>query len=304
MTNKVSIIVSSLADPQKLNRCMESLNAQTFQPFEVIVGVNGLNGRNTVSDVSKNSPVKFLQLDDSTARPSMARFVNAAIKQSSGDLVIVLPDSYLLAPTFLEVTCAKLEESNCTGVFTNIRVVGRTQTILQRYLDAVNLLALPSEPVALLFKRKMFEAVGDLLADFEPLEFTEFLVRALISGAVFRSVERPLCFYNYESMTTEEYFQAEQLACEKLLHKYQEYYLQNMAKISAAKDARLYQLTSAVLPRLELLDANFMELKSAHENLNAKYNELDEHHRQSLASIKVTFTHLVRAVSAKLLLKR
>jgi GT2 family glycosyltransferase len=98
--NKVSIIIVNWNGCQHLPACLDSLAAQTFRDFEVILVDNG-SSDDSVALVREAYPwVRLVLLDENSG---FATGNNVGYKQASGDYVVTLNNDTKVEPNWLEI---------------------------------------------------------------------------------------------------------------------------------------------------------------------------------------------------------
>jgi glycosyltransferase involved in cell wall biosynthesis len=95
---KISVIVPTYNRPAFLERALSSIDAQTFQDFEVIV-VN--DGGSPVSEVTKRHDK--VMLIEHTKNKGLAAARNTGIKAATGEYICFLDDDDVLYPNHFEV---------------------------------------------------------------------------------------------------------------------------------------------------------------------------------------------------------
>lgn len=87
---KVSVIIPTVGRPE-LQRAIDSVNAQTFKDFELLV-------------------------EHDTERVGKSTMVNNAVKKSKGDYILVVDDDNTIEPRYLELTVKALEEASAKRI--------------------------------------------------------------------------------------------------------------------------------------------------------------------------------------------
>ena len=112
---KISVIIPCYNDGVYLNEAIESLNAQTYKDFEIIVIDDSSTDKITKVILSElkqdNLQVLFLEKNSG---PAVAR--NTGIEIAQGDYILPLDADDKIAPTYLEKAKAVLDSSNNIGI--------------------------------------------------------------------------------------------------------------------------------------------------------------------------------------------
>ncbi len=196
---RVSIITRTLDRPQLLARTLDSLLAQRFTDWELVL-VNG-GSRETLEiplasrRAALGDRLKVLPFDN--PKPGMRGVpLNFGVAHSAGDLITVLDDDDTWEPDFLEVMVAthdKIAISGVGGIVCQTRIVEETSVedglqFIKSYplnadLTNVTLAKLAVMNAfcihAFLYKRAAFDAVGGYAEDLPVLEDWDFNLRFL-----------------------------------------------------------------------------------------------------------------------------
>src|SRR5579864_3271588 len=97
----VTVIVPTLEAGQALAECLESLERQTFQDFEVIVVDNGGQG-----EVASGDRVRMIR---NQRNKGFGAAVNQAVRESGAPFVAVLNDDATADPRWLEALLIAME---------------------------------------------------------------------------------------------------------------------------------------------------------------------------------------------------
>ncbi len=102
----VSIIINTYNRAEQLERCIESLEGQTYRNFEVVV-VNGPSTDNTITAMERfRGRIKFLQTESRVL--SVSR--NCGIAAASGDLVAFIDDDAIAHPDWLDAAIPAFDD--------------------------------------------------------------------------------------------------------------------------------------------------------------------------------------------------
>ncbi|MGD6810787.1 MAG: glycosyltransferase family 2 protein [Candidatus Bathyarchaeia archaeon] len=105
---RVSVIIPTKNSAKTLNKCLQSINSQTFRQFEVIV-VDAFSNDQTPNIAEKNQ-AKLMQ---TKGFQSKAR--NIGVKNSTGEFVLFLDSDQSLSKTVIE-DCLNLCSKNVVGM--------------------------------------------------------------------------------------------------------------------------------------------------------------------------------------------
>ena len=184
----VSVIVRTCNRRRSLEECLQSLQAQTWQDFEVILVNDG--GEDVADLVEEMSPP--LQVTYRAWRPSRGRpqALNAGLKEARGECIAYLDDDDIYYPDHLETLVTALSSGNYRVAYADIAWAfqrltpdGTYETYERRQLHARAF-----DPDWLLFEnyipnnammhaRACLEAVGPFDEAFEVLEDWELWIR-------------------------------------------------------------------------------------------------------------------------------
>jgi len=193
-TPLVSIIIPFFRQDDYLAEAVESIEAQTYRNFEIIVVDDGSEA-SSVKDLlggCQVDPLKIIRHDRNQG-PSAAR--NTAVRMSAGQLILPLDADDKLAPDFLQETMVAFADDPGLGaVFTSVQLCGDDASVWHPDCSLSRLLCYGS-PNTFLYKREMFDSVGGYNTRLRLGENTDFWLRAQLFGWRFRHVDRPLYLY-------------------------------------------------------------------------------------------------------------
>jgi glycosyltransferase involved in cell wall biosynthesis len=208
----VAVVMRTRDRPLFLRRALESVLAQTFGDFELIV-VNDGGDRQAVEPVVQalglDERVRVLHIAESTG---MGAASNRAIHDSRSTYVAIHDDDDTWDPSFLERTTRRLEETNQMGVIaTTDKIVERVdgeeftrleQTRLHSELQFVNLYRMCLDnyatPISFIYRRSAYETVGDYDEALESAGDWEFALRFLTRFDIeFLRTPEALAFYHH-----------------------------------------------------------------------------------------------------------
>jgi len=183
MNPTVSVIMRTVRRPQRLRECLQTLGAQTYREFElVLVDMSEGSMTSIVEEMRAPLPiVRHLRLKPARSRPAA---LNHGIKSASGRLITILDDDNLWEPDHLGNIVGNFNGADL--VYTGVRIQTLTpegELIQERthYLpfDFNRLLkANFIFTVATAFRRALWDEVGRYDERFPVYEDWEFLIRA------------------------------------------------------------------------------------------------------------------------------
>lgn len=179
MAHRVSVLIPTYNCGQFLGEALDSVFAQTFTDFEIIVVDDGSTD-NTSEVVSRYPTVKYIPREHcgvSTAR-------NAAIAEATGEFVVFLDADDMWTPDKLEKQVAYLDaHPDCMLVFTKAENFyqndenNRTERQQELYNSSLERCV-----ITCAIRRVVFEKYGVFRTDYPHGEDTQFMFRLSISG--------------------------------------------------------------------------------------------------------------------------
>ena len=191
---RVSVIIPCYNGGAHLPGALESLKAQTFQDFEVIVVDDGSDDAETLRILEKTSDGVRVMRQENKGLPA-AR--NAGMAEATGELLLPLDCDDRLEPEFLEKTVAALDANpQAAFAFSHLRMSGDKQGVLAKDYNFFTQLFLNQIPYCLLMRRRVWETVGgyDETMD-KGYEDWEFNIRMGAGGFHGVGVAEPLFVY-------------------------------------------------------------------------------------------------------------
>jgi glycosyltransferase involved in cell wall biosynthesis len=194
-TPLVSVVIPCYNYGQYLEQAIDSVLAQTYTNFEIIVVDDGSTEPDTIMllnnlNKSKTKIVRTRNLKLPTAR-------NNGIKEAKGKYICCLDADDLLKPTYLEKCLFKLEAENVDVCYTWVQEFGDSQAIIPtKEFDIDSLMHQNCLHVSAVFKRGIWEAVGgyneSMVDGYEDWDF--WLAIAKIGG-IGAKIDEPLFLY-------------------------------------------------------------------------------------------------------------
>jgi glycosyltransferase involved in cell wall biosynthesis len=183
LNSTVSVVVRTVRRPQRLRECLQSLAAQTFRNFElVLVDMSGGLTSTMVEEMREYLPaLRHLKLNGARSRPAA---LNRGIESAEGNFITILDDDNLWDPDHLENIVR--DSSGADLVYTGVRV--QTFTVASELMHE-RIHQLPFDFSRLLegnyiftvgtaFRRSLWDEVGRYDERFPVYEDWEFLIRA------------------------------------------------------------------------------------------------------------------------------
>ena len=199
MNPKISVIISCFNYGPFIEDAVDSVLAQTFQSFEIIIVDDASTDSetiNTVKQVAQKDPrISTILLTQNGGAPH-AR--NTGITKAKGEYIIALDADDKLAPTYLEKTLAIIEDNP---------QIGGVYTLTTLFGDKSGLWDLkPFSPQLMLFENMVFCPALYRKSDWEKyggysdemrkgINDWEFWLHFIEDGKIFVRIEEPLFYY-------------------------------------------------------------------------------------------------------------
>jgi glycosyltransferase involved in cell wall biosynthesis len=213
----VSVVIPTHNRSHFLAQAIDSVRAQTFTDYEIIVVSNGESDENRRASQTVAHDCIYLSLADSNL--SVAR--NAGIERARGEWIAFLDDDDLWLPNKLERQIAEIEQVNPDMIagdyvefFPDGSEIIRRPRLIEgwTYVEALNYLYWWAAPSATMVRKRVFEQIGG----FDPLlrygedgdmwrriswchsihQMDEVLVRVRRGHSSLTSHQRIMRFYN------------------------------------------------------------------------------------------------------------
>ena len=197
---KVSIVIPCYNLGAFVQDAIESVYAQTYKDYEIIVVDDGSTDDRTVKDLQelgKKYPALRIFYKSNSGLPG-AR--NYGVTRAQGEYVVCLDADDKLAPEFLEKTVHKLEEDTShkvAFVTTWLQEFGERDNVWQTQdFDVIQLLTTNTVHVASLFRKKAWDEVGGYKKGMSRgYEDWEFWLSIVERGYRWAIVPEPLFLY-------------------------------------------------------------------------------------------------------------
>lgn len=286
---EVSVFVSALQLSAELVQCLTSIQNQTFASFECVL---------CVPQELAETAQKLLQshrLDSRFAIHSIqtsneTTLLSSALKNSLARFVTFVAAHDLLAPTYLQATLEYRDTFNADYVVSDCRFFNDARTIMKAPARVAEVLAFPWLSRSLLCKREELPRLNESLPRFH----TADLLLKLMSSATAKPALLASPLYLARVRRTD--FSSLTRSLNQFMSEHSELYTANWKEVLAEKDRKIFELSNALTAEYETLKTEQEHLQNKHTELTEQHEKLQEHHARSLASIKVTGTHLLRAI--------
>jgi glycosyltransferase involved in cell wall biosynthesis len=238
----ISIVITYYSYADYLLEAVDSIKAQTYSNFEVIIVDDGSPEKHVfeMDFGTLNFPLKVVTHETNKGLPE-AR--NTGVKHASGDFLVILDSDDLIEPTFLEETMAALVASGKNGIYTEMQMFGTRDYVWKGELSLVSLLAGEPGPVTFLMQRKVFEEVGGYNQHLTLNSDHEFWVAAFACGMQFDRIEKPLFKYRKHEISMscvnrDQWWQSIPV----LMEHHKEFYDQHYPAVMAYKERQFREL--------------------------------------------------------------
>lgn len=194
----VSVIIPCYNQAQYLPKSVESVLAQTFRDFEIIIVDDG-SPDNTVQVaeelIAKHTDARIRLIRKANGGIASAR--NFGISASKGHYLLPLDADDQLMPNFLEKALEQMSLNDGIAIaFTDIQHFGARTDVYRSGPYSLDVELVDNRiPSCSLFKKEMFEALGGYDESFRSYEDWDFWIRALAAGWKASHIPEPLFCY-------------------------------------------------------------------------------------------------------------
>lgn len=190
----VTVVIPCYNTHEHLAEALDSVRAQTFRDFEIMVVDDGSNDPEAVAFLDAVGDDVRLIRQDNQGLPA-AR--NTGFRQARGELVLPLDCDDALDPSFLDKAVAALRAAPPNSfVFSYLRLAGSMQGVLKKNYNHFEQLFFNQLPYCLLIRKALWEEVGgydeSMRQGYEDWEFNIRLGEHGVRGIVLRE---PLFHY-------------------------------------------------------------------------------------------------------------
>jgi glycosyltransferase involved in cell wall biosynthesis len=273
MAPRISVLMPCFNHGAFIGEAIESVFAQTFQDFEIIVVDDGSTDPATVETLSRlSSPIRVM----TTANRGLPAARNHAAANAAGAVFCALDADDKLASTWFEKAMRVLDDRPGVAFVSHwLETFGDEQwTWKPEQCDLPSLLARNSVNGAALVRREAFEAVGGYDETMrEGCEDWDFWLRLVERGFEGTIIPEVLFYYRRrQDSMSRAMLEGERYRrpLETLIGKHEHAYRSHLADVLVAKEAETQGLTReiALLERDRILSLE-PALRRAREELNA-----------------------------------
>lgn len=260
----VSIIIPYYEQPDCLARSVQSALDQTYRNVEIVL-VDDCSPKNPAAAVLSSAQLEKVRLirHDTNRGVSAAR--NTAIRASSGEFIVPLDSDDLLEPAFVSECLMMANAGSYDCVYTHYRWFGELNQVMMPEVNLTNLLCRKESFPTLLFKRKVFDAIGGYREDMSAGSDTQFLLEVTAGDWQLGRVNKPLWHYRTHTDGLSK------------LHLYE-----RMGTLVQINKALYEQHWEAIIPKLE---ASYIHILVEYHKVLAEYHkvlkvhaDLKQHH--------------------------
>ncbi|CAN5259805.1 glycosyltransferase [soil metagenome] len=271
----VSVVIPYFDQPEFLRDAVESVIAQTYANVEIIVVDDCSPGVSAIQLLRGLRHPKLLVFKlESQKGSSVAR--NAGIVRSSGEYILPLDASDLLAPQYVAETVKTLLDSNDDGVCTAIRIFGNADAIVYPELEVPQILSRGTVCNTFLYKRKVFDVVDGYREDLESDQDRQFLLDSLQKGFTFKQIKQPLYFRRQHVGSSEPSILDDRY--KSLVQRNLDLYKQYLPAILGLQKVRVQELAVArvrLSRDLQRLSSDDTRLRRGLTNVMSYYHDLE-----------------------------
>lgn len=212
MNSKISVIICCYRQAHFLQRCIDSVLAQTYTNYEIVVVDDGSPDNVEGAIESYQSLPNFVFVKNSSNR-GLGESRNRGVLKSSGDWLFILDSDDTIEPTFFEVAVGLIENDK-TVVYSDANVIDNNtgEPVLNNvYSDILSNPTLEQHmfknhlPVSLLMSRREYDRVGGYPEDRDMMVVTDWdmSLRLLVNECQFRMTPQKLWnYYRHEDNMT------------------------------------------------------------------------------------------------------
>jgi glycosyltransferase involved in cell wall biosynthesis len=203
---RVSVVIPAYNAESFLPETLDSIAAQTYDDWEVVVADDASTDRTT--EVVESLGARF-GLVRSVLNEGPAGARNRALRQATGELVAFLDADDLFLPAYLERTVRMYDESSSRGgkvgiVSSDARLLGPSGTLERTYMELngfpedvtiAEMLVSNAVPPGALTHRGLVDEVGGFCSELFGTEDYDLWLRILETGHRLVSTREPLVVY-------------------------------------------------------------------------------------------------------------
>ena len=191
---EISVILPCYNSHLHLQQTLDSLRAQTYRDFEIVLVDDGSNDPNTIAYLDALPDDVRMIRQENLGLPG-AR--NTAFRNARGTYVLPLDCDDWLEPTYLDRAIATLKSSpDKTVVYSHLNVFGDVSGVLRKNYNFFEQLFLNQLPYCLLMPKSAWQEIGGYDETMrQGYEDWEFNIRLGIHGYFGVAIDEPLFHY-------------------------------------------------------------------------------------------------------------
>lgn len=199
----VSIVIPYYIHEEYLGAAVESVLAQTYENFEVVVVFDPGKSR-PPAEVLKDLPQDRLRFVNQAEKSTAPNARNVGVRNSSGDLILPMDADDLLAPTYLEKTVGRmLSEPTLGGVYTAVKMFGDKEDVYDPEWTVKGIVTgTGGALICLLYKREVFDRIGGYNPRWRVGDDSDFFLKACRAGYKIVQLKEPLYLYRRHPAST------------------------------------------------------------------------------------------------------
>ena len=283
---KVSVIIPCYNLGQYLNEAVDSVLAQTFQDFEIIIVNDGSTDEFTNTLLADYKRPKTRVLTTSNQGLPSAR--NNGIKISAGDYICCLDADDKYHPEFLEKTVVVLDEDIAHKygfVTTWIQAFGEESTIWETLdFNPFKLATGNLVHVASLFRKECWEKKGGYSTNLSGYQDWDFWISIVAMGYKWVSIKEPLFYYRVRSHSMIKESDNERVTLyRQIIRNNIDFYSINFEPILASfmeEHGQLNKLYQELNVSYQKLNQYHQALYQSHQELNQSYQKISQYYRE------------------------
>ncbi len=193
---KISVVIPCYNHGKYIDQAVDSILAQTFQDFEIIIVNDGSTDEFTMNKLRNYDRPKTTVVHQENSGLPAAR--NSGIEESEGKYICTLDSDDYFEKTFLEKAVDVLENNEEYGVVTSwIRCFGKINKVVKLKPFTLKKFLLQNNCCAcVLFRKKIWEDLNGFDENMtDGYEDWDFWLRAIYNGYNFKLIEEELFFW-------------------------------------------------------------------------------------------------------------
>lgn len=196
---KVSVVVTCYNYADYLGRCLDSVLAQTYRDFEVIIvndGSTDHSGKVADAIAALHSDRVRVLHQPNAGQPAISR--NNGIRLARGELILPLDADDWIAPTMLQECVAALESTNAGVAYTDTIYCHDRGQVRMYFGGEFSVRALREQNqlnCCSMYRKKVWETVGGYRENVRGYEDWDFWLAAAAAGFTGKRIAQPLFLY-------------------------------------------------------------------------------------------------------------